>query len=81
LADKSEDLRAWITACKDYFQYNVWQWELDADRIKFAIGQFKKQSRAQDFGAQYHREMDRTDEFIVCPVHLYWITFISVLKN
>jgi hypothetical protein len=26
LADKSEDLRAWITACEDYFQCNAWQW-------------------------------------------------------
>jgi hypothetical protein len=25
--------------------------------------------------------MDRTDELIVCPVHLYWTTFVSALKN
>jgi hypothetical protein len=25
--------------------------------------------------------MDRTDGFIVCPAHLYWVTFVSAIKN
>jgi hypothetical protein len=59
----------------------VWQWELDSDGIKYAIGWFKKPSRAQDFGTQYRREMDATDRFIFRPTHLYWATFVSALKN
>jgi hypothetical protein len=52
-ADKSENLRAWITACEDYFQCNAWQWEVDADQIKYAIRRCKKPLRAQDFNTQY----------------------------
>jgi hypothetical protein len=79
--DKSKDLRAWITTCEENFQRNAWQWELDADRIKYAIGRFKKPLRAQDFGSQYRQEMDRTNGFIVCPAHLYWATFVLAIKN
>jgi hypothetical protein len=57
-ADKSEDLRAWIMACEDYFQYNAWQWEQDADRMKSPIRRFKKPLRAQDFGTQYCQGVD-----------------------
>jgi hypothetical protein len=53
-ADKSVDLQAWITACKDYFQCNAWQCGLEKDGIEYTIGLFKEPSRAQDFGAQYH---------------------------
>jgi hypothetical protein len=41
----------------------------------------QKSSKAQDFGTQYRQEMDGTDGFRVCPAHLYWATFVSVLKN
>jgi hypothetical protein len=81
LADKLEDLRVWITACEEYFQRNTWQWELDTDHIKYVIGRFKKPSRAQDFDTQYCREMDSTDGFIMRPAHLYWVTFVSAIKN
>jgi hypothetical protein len=49
--------------------------------IKDAISCFKKPLRAQDFGTQYHPDMDGTDRFILCPACLYWATFISTIKS
>jgi hypothetical protein len=40
--DKFKDLQAWIKAFENNYQYNDWQWEIDADQIEYAIGQFKK---------------------------------------
>jgi hypothetical protein len=81
LAKKLEDLKAWITACKNYSQWHAWQWVIDTNKIKYSIVQFKTPSRAQDFGTQYHRETDRTDSFIVHPVHQYWATKILAIQN
>jgi hypothetical protein len=70
-----------MTACEDYFRRNAWQWEVDADRIKYAVGRFKKPSRAQYFGARYRCERDGTEDFIVRPAHLCWDIFVSALKK
>jgi hypothetical protein len=67
--------------CEDFISGKTWQWEIDADRIKHAIGWFKITLRAQDFRAQYAREMDGTDGFLIRPAHLYWTTFVSAIKS
>jgi hypothetical protein len=59
----------------------VWQWDIDADRIKSVIKRCKKRLRDQDFGAQYRPEMDRTNGFSVCSAHPYWATFVLALKT
>ena len=80
-ADKTEDLRAWLLTCRDYFSRNAWQWQQDTDKIKYAIGRFKDRTKAQDFGIQYRREMEGSDGFLLRPAYRYWATFESVLKE
>jgi hypothetical protein len=41
LAEKSEYLQAWITTCEDYLPQKSWKLEIDINRIKYVIGQFK----------------------------------------
>jgi hypothetical protein len=70
-----------MMAYKEYFEYNAWQWESDADLIKYTIRHFKKPLIAQNFDDLYHQEMDGIDRFIVGPTPLNWETFVSALKN
>src|SRR5205085_3051494 len=37
----SEDLRAWLLACEDFFNWNPTEWEMETDCIKYAVGRTK----------------------------------------
>ena len=38
---KHQDVRFWLTACKDVFDRNPSQWRIEADRIKYALSKMK----------------------------------------
>ena len=38
---KHQDVRFWLTACKDFFDRNSYQWKNESDRIKYALGKMK----------------------------------------
>jgi len=35
--EKQQDIRMWLMTCTDYFGQNSWQWEDEAQRIRYAI--------------------------------------------
>ena len=49
----SENLRAWLLACENYFNWNPSEWGLETDCVKYAIGRTKEKSKAHDFGISY----------------------------
>jgi len=38
---KHQDIRFWLTTCKDYFDRNPYQWQDEADCIKYALAKLK----------------------------------------
>ena len=38
---KHQDVRFWLTACRDFFDRNPYQWQDEADRIKYALSKLK----------------------------------------
>jgi len=38
---KHQDIRFWLTTCKDPFDRNPYQWQDKADRIKYALSKLK----------------------------------------
>jgi len=34
---KHKDIRMWLLTCTDYFGRNSWQWENEAQRIRYTI--------------------------------------------
>ena len=59
----SEDLRAWLLACEDFFNWNPTEWEMETDCIKYAVGRTKDNSKAHDFGISYRRSMEGIDGY------------------
>ena len=51
----SEDLRAWLLAYEDFFNWNPTDWETKTDCIKYAVSRMKDNSKAHDFGISYRR--------------------------
>ena len=35
--EKHQDIRTWLLTCTDYFGQNGWQWESEAQRMRYAI--------------------------------------------
>ena len=57
----SEDLRAWLLACEDFFNWNPREWGDQRECIKFPIGRLKENTRAHEFGVGYRRSMEGHD--------------------
>src|SRR5437588_2180096 len=55
----SEDLRTWLLACENLFNWNSTEWETETDCIKYAVGRTKPNYKAHDFGISYRRFMER----------------------
>src|SRR5437588_10063649 len=71
----SEDLRAWLLACEDFFNWNPTEWETETDCIKYAVGRTKDNSKAHDFGISYRRSMEGIDGYQLKPLFARWAKF------
>ena len=78
----SDDLRAWLLACEDFFNWNGHEWVNQVDCIKFAITRLKHGTRAHEFGISYRRSMDGTDGYPLIIMNREWIKFkTEILKR
>src|SRR5437588_8989056 len=71
----SEDLRAWLLACEDLFNWNPTEWETETDCIKYAVGRMKDNSKAHDFRISYRRSMEGIDGYPLKPLFARWAKF------
>ena len=53
---KNQDVRFWLTACKDFFDRNPSQWRIEADRIKYAFSKIKG-PEVSSFAMTYRNQM------------------------
>ena len=53
---KHQDVRFWLTACKESFDSNPSQWRIDADRIKYALSKMKG-PQVSSFAMTYQNQM------------------------
>ena len=53
---KHQDVRIWLTACKDFFDRNPSQWRIEADRIKYAMSKMKE-PQVSSFAMTYRNRM------------------------
>ena len=53
---KHQDIRFWLTTCKDFFDRNPYQWQEEADRIKYALPKLKG-SQVATFAMTYRNQM------------------------
>jgi len=54
--EKHQDIRMWLMTCTDYFGRNSWQWEDEAQRIRYAISRMDGKEVAP-FALTYRRQM------------------------
>jgi len=54
--EKQQDIRMWLMTCTDYFGRNSWQWEDEAQRIRYAISRMDGKEVAP-FVLTYRRQM------------------------
>src|SRR5205085_3195657 len=71
----SEDLRAWLLACEDFFNWNPTEWETETDCIKYAVGRTKDNSKGHDFGISYCRSMEGIDGYPLKSLFTRWAKF------
>ena len=74
-ANKSEDFKAWILSCEDYFNWNPKEWENELDYIKYAISQLKDNTKAQEFEISYRRSMEGIGGYNLNPLYKHWRMF------
>ena len=53
---KHQDVRFWLTACKDFFDSNPSQWRIMADRIKYTLNKMKG-PQVSSFAMTYRNQM------------------------
>ena len=53
---KHQDVRFWLTACKDFFDRNPYQWQDEADRMKYALSKLKG-PQVSAFAVTYRNQM------------------------
>jgi len=53
---KHPDIRFWLTTCKDLFDRNPYQWQDEADGIKYALSKLKE-SQVASFAMTYRNQM------------------------
>jgi len=54
--EKQPDIRMWLITCTDYFGRNCWQWEDEAQRIRYAISRMDGKEVAP-FALTYRQQM------------------------
>jgi len=54
--EKHQDIGMWLLACTDYFGRKSWQWENEAERIRYAISRMDGKEVAP-FALTYRRPM------------------------
>ena len=54
--EKPQDIRMWLLTCTDYFGRNSWQWESEAQRIRYAIRRMDGKEVAP-FALTYRRQV------------------------
>ena len=55
---KHQNVRFWLTACKDFFDRNLYQWQDKADQIKYALSKLKG-PQVSAFAMTYRNQMTK----------------------
>ena len=53
---KHQDVRVWLTACKDFFDRNAYQWQDEVDRSQYALSKLKG-PQVSAFAMTYRNQM------------------------
>jgi len=53
---KHQDIQFWLTTCKDFFDRNPYQWQDEADRIKYTLSKLRE-SQLASFAMTYWNQM------------------------
>ena len=75
----NEDLRAWILACEDFFNWNPHEWGHQNDCIKYVIGRLKENTKGHEFGTSYRKSMEGHEGYERVPHLGRWSKFKAEL--
>ena len=71
---QNQDVRFWLTACKDFFDRNPSQWRIEADRIKYTLSKMKR-PQASSFAMTYQNQMTGELGFTRQEGYALWAIF------
>ena len=71
---KHQDIRFWLTACKDFFDRNPSQWPIEADRIKYALCKMNG-PQVSSFAMTYRKQMTGELGFTRQAGYEFWAIF------
>ena len=71
---KPQDVRFWVTACKGFFDRNPYQWQDEAERIKYALSKLKG-PQVSALAMTYRNQMTRELEYNRQEVYELWDIF------
>jgi len=72
--EKHQDIRMWLMTCTDYFGRNSWQWEDEAQRIRYAISRMDGKDVAP-FALTYRRQMTAEIGYTRQEGYEFWHVF------
>jgi len=72
--EKHQDMRVWLMTCTDYFSRNSWQWEDEAQRIRYAISRMDGKEVAP-FALTYRRQMTGETGYTRQEGYEFWHVF------
>ena len=71
---KHQDVRIWLTACKDFFDCNPSQWRIEVDRIKYGLSKMKGH-QVSSFAMTYRNQMTGELGFMRQEGYELWAIF------
>jgi len=72
--EKHQEIRMWLMTCTDYFGRNSWQWEDEAQGIRYAISRMDGKEVAP-FALTYRRQMTRELGYTRQEGYQFWHAF------
>jgi len=72
--EKHQDIRMWLMTGTDYFGRNRWQWEDEAQRIRYAISRMDRKEVAP-FALTYRRQMTGEIGYTRQEAYEFWHVF------
>jgi len=72
--EKHQDIRMWLLTCTDYCGRNSWEWEDEAQRIRYAISRIDGKDVAL-FALTYRRQMTREIGYMRQEGYDFWHVF------
>jgi len=71
---KHQDIRFWLTPCKDFFDRNPYQWQDEAECISYTLSKLKR-SQVASFAITYRNQMTGELRHIRQKGHELWDIF------